>query len=395
METVTTERLTNEEILINLIQDFFDCRKVSEHLIFLDYWLEKILANRQHKKYLNVKDLAFFSIKFQNLLTSCSKITQTQPINSGYFEECTKISETYILRERELLLFYPIYLSSKEICNPLLALGHIFKNQSLDFYTRSIRTWATEYTASGLKKQNVKPLLDIYIGLKRMVEACWLIHERTISKRSYRSNLTAINFNHDFALSCPLLFSDEYLANPYLMVEDFFSFAGINEYREDLTKWFKIALNDQESCENASDLLFIHNQFLQLLHAGYLIGLQQLTYTPETPYTSNHETFGHWLLARMEADSSDNPIQVLSPHFKENPLAYCIENLTINYIIKMRYGLKEWLEAGLSRNSSITALAHSYIFDQFEELQKIMEALYSLIMQPTLADKNSLFPSTN
>ena len=79
-------------------------------------------------------------------------------------------------------------------------------------------------------------------------------------------------------------------------------------------------------------------------------------------------------------------IQTLSPHYAQNPLLYCTENLTLNHVIKLRVGLKEWLEAALSKSTSITCLDPSYIFDQFEELQKMLEALFLLIVQPALAD---------
>ena len=189
--------------------------------------------------------------------------------------------------------------------------------------------------------------------------------------------------NYEFSLSCPLLLSDEYLVNPYLLVESFFSFASLNEYRTDLTQWFKTAINEHHRHENASDLLFIHNQFTQLIHAGYLIGNAHLTYQPMHNYTKQHDTFGQWLLARMD---NQYIIQTLSPYFKEHPLQYCAKNLTFDHIIKLRYGLKEWLDAALSKNSSITSLDHSYIFDQFEELQKIAEALFLLIIQPAITD---------
>ncbi|SFG88334.1 hypothetical protein [Pedobacter insulae] len=374
METTPIERKTNEETFLDVISNFFDCRKLTEHLIFLDYWLGKTMANQHHNKHLNAKDLAFLSAKFQTLLISCHTILTEQTKSSPYFEETLKIPKHYIKTEQNLLLSYPNYLRTKEICNPLVAFQHVFKKHTLIFYAISIKAWADENES----EEPMKDIFETYLGLKKTIEACWLIHERAISKRSYK-----IRPDHEFALSCPLLLTGEYLNDPYLMVEEFFSFAGIDEYRKDLTKWFKIALNDEEGYENANDLLFVHNQMLQLIHAGYLIGRHRLLYFPKTNYTSNFATFGHWLLAKMETRS----IQMLSPHFKENPLDYCTKNLTIDHVIKIRYGLKEWLEAALSKNSNITDLAYPYIFDQFEELQRIMEALCLLVTRHASTDE--------
>jgi len=382
METIAKQTLVNEETLLLLIEDFFDCRKLPQHLLFLDYWMEKVLVNRKHKKYLKASDLSFFSDKFSKLLTVCNELLSDSSEEISYLEECIKIPENLISTEQNSISFYPTYLRKKEICNPILVFHSVFKKFPLDYYTYILQNLADE-SQSAHAKENVKHLILTFKNLKRLVEACWLIHERSISKNSNRlassTNVTAT----DFSLSCPLLLTDEYLTNPYLFVESFFSFADINEYRQDITQWIKTAINEYQRYENPSDLLFIHNQLSQLLHAGYLIGASQLVYKPILNYSKQHDTFGHWLLARMEDQYS---IQALSPHYAQNPLQYCIENLTFNHIVKLRVGLKEWLEAALSKSTSITSLDHSYIFDQFEELQRMLEALFLLIVQPALVD---------
>jgi hypothetical protein len=378
METTTVERKTNYEMLLHLIQDFFDCRKLNEHLIFLDNWLEKALAKRSHKKHFNHSDLSFFATKFSNLVKACYEVNTTATSEAIYFKESVKISINYRTKEQKLLLFYPSLLRAKEICNPLVVFQNIFKLHSIDFYSLS----------AAAKNIGSKVIFQIYNGLKKLIEACWLIHERSISKNSFQQ-LNTFNPSYHFALSCPLLLTDEFASNPYLMVEEFYSYASIDEYREDLTQWFSFALNDEESYENATDLLFIHNQFLQLIQAAYLIGVFQIPYQPKTRYTTQHETFGHWILEKMEDTScvKGYKAQYLSLHFQENPIDYCIENMTINDVIKLRYGLKEWLEAALSKNRNITHLAHCYIFNQFQELQQIMEALFLVIAQPALLDQ--------
>jgi len=383
METITKEKQTHEEILLHFIQDFFDCRKLPQHLIFIEHWMEKILFNHPYKKRLQVSDLLFFSAKFSRLLTACYEIQYTSPKNAIYFEEAIKIPKDFIPKEQKLLVFYPNYLKAKEICNPLLVFQSLFKNHSVDYYKDTLQSWVNESLSIDDEPENLKLIFPTYKNLKRMIEACWLIHERAVSKNSYQSQYATPSTHSEFSLSCPLLLHGEYLNNPYLLIESFFSFADINEYRSDLTQWFKAALNEQQNYENANDLLFIHNQFTQLIHAGYLIGISQPVYEPIINYSKEHTTFGQWLLARAEIPYT---IQILSPYYKENPMKYCSENLTLNHVIKLRYGLKEWLEAALSKNSSITSLDHPYIFDQYEDLQKILEALFLLVVQPTLAD---------
>ncbi|MEJ5995195.1 hypothetical protein WG904_12270 [Pedobacter sp. Du54] len=382
METIAKETKTNEEILLQLIQDFFDSRALSQHLLFLEYWMEKLLLNHQHKKYLKASELTFFSDKFLNLLAACNELQGELTENRLYLEESVKIAEHVMSTEQKSIIFYPNYLRKREICNPLLVFSSIFKHYSLDYYIYTLQNWTNASLLTETEPENVRLIFPVYKNLKKMVEACWLIHERSISKNSYQLTATPPN-TFNFPSSCPLLLTDEYLINPYLFVESFFSFAGINEYREDIKQWFKAAINEHQCYENASDLLFLHNQFTQLLHAGYLIGRSGLTYQPTHKYSNQYDTFAHWLLARMDNQFTT---QTLSPNYKQNPLQYCKENLTLNHIVNLRFGLKEWLEAALSTSTSITSLDHFFIFDQFEELQKILEALFLLIVQPVLAD---------
>ncbi|RYG22299.1 MAG: hypothetical protein EOO07_00225 [Chitinophagaceae bacterium] len=382
METIVKQTQANEEILLSVIEDFFDCRQLPQHLLFLDYWMEKVLVNYSHKKYLSPQDLVFFSEKFTTLLAACHSVYHSLAADPPHFEESIKIPENFISAEQKSILFHPNYLRKKEICNPLRAFKAIFKLFSLDYYTHTIQNWVNESLPTDSAPENVRLIFPAYKNLKRLVEACWLIHERSISKNSFQLVSTAANCA-DFSLSCPLLLTDEYLDNPYLFVETFFSFTGINEYKEDLTHWIKAAINEHQRYENASDLLFIYHQFTQLLHAGYLIGSAGFSYVPARNYSMQYDTFGHWLLARM---GNQFTVYALSPHFRQNPLAYCSEHLTLAHVIKLRFGLKEWLEAALSESTSITSLDHTFIFDQLEELQRILEALFLLIVEPALVD---------
>ncbi|RZK39040.1 MAG: hypothetical protein EOO90_20150 [Pedobacter sp.] len=379
METITKEKLDNKEKLTTEIASFFDSRKISEHLIFLDCWMEKMLININHEEYTSASDLLFFSEKFLDLLSACRNFEESSSIEKIYFEESVKIPKSFINIEQKGLLTYPYHLNEQEICNPLLIFGDLFNHHTLEYYEATLQRWLFSGLSSDIEPENIQIIFPIYKSLRKLVSACWLVHERAISKNSYRSHPLNI-VQPNFSLSCPLLLKDEELAEPYLMVESFFSFASLDEYRQDLNLWFKSALTEDVCFENANDLLFIHNQFTQLLHAGYLISSSQLEYSPRSDYSSNFDTFGEWLLAKK----NNHSIQTLSLHFRKNPLLFLSENLTIEKVRKIRIGLKEWLEAGLSRNTTINTLDQPYIFEQYEDLQSLMEALFILITEPNV-----------
>ncbi|MES2418124.1 MAG: hypothetical protein V4541_08030 [Bacteroidota bacterium] len=395
METISTieEKATSEGLLLKNISIFFDSRSITAHLIFFEYWMEKVLNNKCHKKYINAADLLFFTDKFYNLFEVCYRL-----IDSLEALQALKVHENFIARERSVLTYYPDYLRTKELCNPLTVLRSVLKTQSLAFYKQIFQEWLAAGLSSYYDVENTKLISPLYGYTKRLIGACWLIHERLISKNSYATPVY-VDANLNFALSCPLMLKQEQISNPYLMIELFFNFESLSDYREDLSQWFKTAMSENICYENANDLLFIHNQFLQLIHAGFLIVTNKIIYFPKSNYPNTYQTCGHWLLAVQEKENSLNKldppgigIQLLQPQFWENPIAYCKEALTLNKVKKLRYGLKEWLEAAFSKNYSITTLDPEYIFGQFENLQKIMEALYLIIVQPALADLNKVNP---
>jgi hypothetical protein len=401
METISTiqEKARPEVQLSRLLYHFFDSHSATAHLTFFEYWMEKVLNNKPHKKYINPPDLLFFADKFYALFEACYQVSYGDPdALTTAFKNAIRVDQDFVTKERGLLRHYPNYLGAKALCNPLLVLQAVFKTHNLLFYKQLFQEWVAAGLSPYYTPENAKLIIPLYGHTKKLIGACWLIHERFVSKNSYRPPVYK-DATLNFALSCPLLLNTEQINNPFLTVEHFFNFSGLNDYKEDLSQWFKAALSETLSYENPNDLLFIHNQFLQLIQAGFLITANKLVYHPGVDYSSAYKTCGHWLLA---VQGKENPIvkfdppgigiKVLPTEYWGNPIRYCEETLHLNHIRKLRYGLKAWLEAALSKQSSITTLDPVYIFDQFEELQQIMEALYLLIVQAALTDLSQTNP---
>lgn len=393
MKTIasTTEKINQEELLLQQIKDFFDCRSASKHSQFLDYWLELIMGDKYRKQWNNPTDLLFFCDKFITLFEACALATSIPSKRLAKIEGSIDSQNKFIIQEQKLLNYFPNYLNHKSLANPLNAIKAVFKHFSLDFYKKTFREWLAEGLNNTYANENTAFMIPIYFNTKKLIGSCWLIHERLVSKNSYQSTIyTKPQIN--FALSCPHLLQDKYLLNPYLMVESFFSFSTLSNYQEDLAQWFKMALSENSCYENANNLLFIHHQFTQLINAGYLIVSNDIVYKPKLNYTPNYDTFGHWLLHSNQQKITDLA-SVEGQTLKEDPFVYCQKTLTFGNIKKIRYYMNEWLDAALSENSSIAHLDQDGLFNHYETMQKLVEAFYLLLTEPAI--KASTLPCLN
>lgn len=384
MKTIafTTGKINQEELLLQQIKDFFDCRSASKHSQFLDYWLELIMGDKYRKQWNNPADLLFFCDKFITLFEACALATSIPSKRLAKIEGSIDSQNKFIIQEQKLLNYFPNYLNHKSLANPLNAIKAVFKHFSLDFYKKTFREWLAEGLNNTYANENTAFMIPIYFNTKKLIGACWLIHERLISKNSYQSAIyTKPQIN--FALSCPHLLQDKYLLNPYLMVESFFSFSTLSNYQEDLAQWFKMALSENSCYENANNLLFIHHQFTQLINAGYLIVSNDIAYTPKLNYTPNYDTFGHWLLHSNQQKTTDLA-DVEAQTLKEDPYVYCQKTLTFGNVKKIRYYMNEWLDAALSENSSIVHLDQDGLFNHYETMQKLVEAFYLILIEPAI-----------
>ncbi|TKC10419.1 hypothetical protein FA048_09525 [Pedobacter polaris] len=373
----------NETKFLDDIQGFFSTSALNDHLLFIDYWMELLLGGKPRKKRINLSNLYFFYEKMVILFESCHELLQL-PQELPLLENKAKVETTFLITEKQTLSYFPYQLKVQELINPFKAIKAVFKKHDLHFYLQILKKWIAVGLNTGSIIENTTFIVPLYGNAKKLIAACWLIHERIVSKNSFRIP-TYQNPLLNFALTEPFLFEPKVAANPFSMIESFFSFTNLSGYRQELQKWYTAAITENLRYENPNDLFFIYNQYLLLIQAGYFIVTNNLTYKPK-PNQNNQQVFGQWLLKirddhieNGELTLSDESPHLLALNYRTNPLAYCKEQLTLPNIIKLRLGLKEWLEAGLSNNVDINGITPEYAFEQYLTLQKITEAFYIII----------------
>jgi len=179
----------------------------------------------------------------------------------------------------------------------------------------------------------------------------------------------------DLGATCPLAPSAENTANPYLLVEEFFYFTSICDYKKNLQTWFSCALSDQAVSANASDMLFLHDQVIKLVQAGYVIATNNIAYVPECH--TDDRTMGDWM--KGIKGNSICEITTLLPHERLEPLVFLKNTLTLQDLKTIRYGLYEWLTCALCRTVSMNEFDAKYSLPLYETVVKVMEAFYLIL----------------
>lgn len=387
--------LKEEEFLTN-IKGFFETRSAKEYLLFIDYWMELILSGKTRKKWTNPSTLYFLYGKINDLFDGCNKLLEDETALKA-LELSAIVDKNTLLAEKNTLIFYPYYLKAKEQLHPFKALRYIFSKKDINSIKAHFEEWFADSLHKSYNGGSIDYIIPLYSHTKKLIEACWLIHERVLSKNSFKM---PVHFDPvlNYALTEPFLFNQENSEDPFLMIEDFFNFTSLSGYKSELQKWYITSITEELATKKPNDLLFFYHQYQSLLQAGYLIAAKNLSYTPKID-KSNDRTMGKWLLdvrdlsvKNGEIDLSDEAPQVLTMAERANPLAYCKETLSLSNVSQLRFGLSEWLYASFSEQCSIHTLDAQYIFEQYLTLQKLTEAFHLIITTQSTVDLSTLNP---
>jgi hypothetical protein len=201
----------------------------------------------------------------------------------------------------------------------------------------------------------------------------------------HEENIEILRSHPYFEYTCPLLLSFEHRLDPFLEVEDFFDSASLRYYTSELRSWFQISLTEDMEIENHSNLIFFHNQLIRLLQAGHFI-IENNSKYPSKYYLETAERFKEWVSNKRKEKFDEGTgraghyeILFLSDAEIANPLSYLKEILTLSRIAEIRYGLQEWIYCSFNGQSSIGTMEAKYVFNLFEDVEKIIELLFLLI----------------
>ena len=360
-------------------KNFFEVRTIDNHLILLDelMWLitnpQHFIKNRIHadafiiyQLYIELLDSAF---QFKQHFDAAQSSVDLNLI-AGFF----KNSEHHFNYRFQ-------YLNQEELANPL-SIVDFLTEETLSEYKNVLSEWLDQFLNRDKINQGII-FFPLYYQLRRLIELGWLIYNNTLDNTAIEQ---ALPVPGKFEDTCPLLLSSEQQLDPYLEIESFFNGASLGYYRYELRNWFKTAINEDMEVENHSNLVYFHNQLIQLLHAGHLIVANQLEYESKTTYSSTDETFKDWVnkVKKEKIDEGNGipgsyEVYLLSEAEMANPIFYLKQILTLKRIAEIRYGLQEWIYCAFNRNSSIATMEADYVINLYQELEKLLEMLFLLV----------------
>lgn len=374
---------SNENKILATIKDFFVARSINDHLHFIDRWVELLLSGQRYYKWTKPDDLHLYYEKIDKLFEQVYELIK-QPELFIKLKADQTIEMDFLAKEKQKNDYFSYVLKEKQLVNPFKTFNAIFKKHDFNYYHKALKIWLAKGLQDKCNAANGLCIFPLYGALKKIILACWLIFKRTIDKNSFTHN-TEPNTRLNFALTEPSLFVNKDVNDPFSVIESLFSFTNLSGYRKELQIWYQSATVEDKAHDEPNNLLFIFNQYQLLIQAGYFIVANNVNYHPQ-PNRFGNQTMAQWLgvvrdqqIKAGQLDLSDETARLLTMQERANPLIYCRATLTHQNVIKLRLGLKEWLDAGLSKTTSIYDIAPEYIFDQYITLQKLTEAFYLII----------------
>jgi len=363
---------------INAIESFFTMGSINSNLQFLKNWLNPPQNEYDYSPQKHPAQLLRFYEKLLPLFEYSDLIFNHSEADTDFVKAITA-DESSLERESVLLDYSPKLLSKGEMQNPKL----IFLEMFLFFQSHSYKIAYKEWLLAGLENTLDQEwdayIYEVYGNTKKMLEACWLIHERIITKNSFKS-IDRYYHLAVFESTSPLAFDHDLFQNPFAVIEHFFTLDNLAGHKTYLKNWYKIALAKESHVNNGSNYFFFYNQFTQLLNAGYIIAAKKLIYKKYIVETSDY--------AAVEAyENQICEVNTLPPHHVKNPYLF-IEGFFVPEKIKqLRLGLLEWLYAAFSAKTSIKLMDKEYLFEQYENMQMIMEAFFLVVNDSMLGEE--------
>lgn len=359
---------------INAIESFFAMGSISSSLQFLKNWLNPPQNECEFSPQKHPAQLVRFYEKLLPLFEYADLIFNHNEADTAFVKAITA-DENSLERESVLLDYCPKMLSKGEMQNPKLTFLEMFLFFQSPGYKASYNEWLLAGLENTLDQEWDGNIYPLYGNTKKMLEACWLIHERIITKNSFKS-IDRYYHLAVFESTSPLAFDKTLFENPFAVIESFFALDNLAGHKSYLKNWYKIALSKASHVSNSSDYFFLYNQFTQLINAGYLIAAKKLVYQATVDETDDAAN------AAFQAQLCE--VNTLSPVHVKNPYLFIETFFVPEKIRQLRTGLLEWLHAAFSTKSSIKLMDKEYLFEQYENMLMIIEAFFLVINDPSL-----------
>lgn len=173
--------------LLNLLEQFFENARPTQHLQFLEYWLELLLTDRFYDRN-SPSDLLHRQMEYTALIAQIFQVAESEhfPGFGNIFGSSS--SSEQVDRERNVLSYFPVHLDENEISAPECILSALIETGTLEEYKAWLLEWLSEGLNCSSSTENSVQVFPLYKVLKQLIEACWLINQRAQSRTNFPVN---------------------------------------------------------------------------------------------------------------------------------------------------------------------------------------------------------------
>ncbi len=220
---------------INAIESFFAMGSISNSLQFLKNWLNPPQNECEFSPQKHPAQLVRFYEKLLPLFEYADRIFNHSEADAAFVKAITA-DENSLERESVLLDYCPKLLSKGEMQNPKLTFLEMFLFFQSPSYKASYNEWLLAGLENTLDQEWDGDIYPLYGNTKKMLEACWLIHERIITKNSFKS-IDRYYHLAVFESTSPLAFDKALFGNPFAVIESFFALDNLAGHKSYLKNW--------------------------------------------------------------------------------------------------------------------------------------------------------------
>lgn len=213
--------------------------------------------------------------------------------------------------------FYPQYLKSEKVNNPLIVIAEFFSADWLPGHLGALKTWRAFVTEDRHyidRQNNPANLLYTYMLQVQLVEACFLLMQSREGREKDNQRISEqdkqLLQEKSTWLHFPEGLSKEELLDPYLVLESFFKDYNLPQYRAFLYQWLEKGLSRfaADSDMPAREIIRVYENLEKLYQAAWLIRQREMQPVLKKMNVDVEEVAGEAVEAATETIEVETPI---------------------------------------------------------------------------------------
>ncbi|WP_443945474.1 hypothetical protein ACJVDH_21580 [Pedobacter sp. AW1-32] len=365
------------------VDQFFSNFDLDQNHALLEIWSAKLIAESSEPSPILPFDIWNLQDQLRLVLSAAYKIS--------FFLSDDMLSQVSALADVTPVsdLDHFDCLSFAEQSAPIETLKQIFEKKPIDVVLQQLEF----YTWEALLNPTLRFAEELHVFesliKKLMLIGRWIAFSEVLKTRYINPDA--------YVGSDPMSLNISQRQNPYSVIEQFFHARTLGRYREIMRSWARSASSIGLQINNPGEILYLHESVIKVVHAAYIIGKFRIEYNNKRKYSGQSKYFGDWLsqVRRQQIDDfsateADFQLVCLERKYREQPLQFLHQTLTLSQMHTIRSGLSQWLEAAMHKEYDLSDADEQYKFSLFDYLEQLFEVLFIMVTGVQLDVRNNV-----